>query len=160
MVRKGMMAAALVAMLAVGGSAVAGYEEADQLYQKGDFNQALREFVAAGGGGSIEATYRAALMFEAGEGTDKNDETAAKWFQTAARAGHLEAMKKLAQMFVDGRGVPADPVQAWAILQIASDRGDTEAVSQQQTLEGNMRPGQIEAGKRRLEKIIGSYAGS
>ncbi|MEC9346133.1 MAG: tetratricopeptide repeat protein [Pseudomonadota bacterium] len=160
MVRKSMMAAATVAMLMMGGSALAGYEEADQLYQKGEFNQALREFVAAGGGGNIEATYRAALMFEAGEGTDKNDETAAKWFQTAARAGHIDAMKKLAQMFIDGRGLPADPVQAWAILQIAIDRGDTEAGKQQQELEGTMRPGQIEAGKRRLEKIIGTYAGS
>ncbi len=160
MIRKSMMAAATVALLVMGGSAVAGYEEADQLYQKGDFNQALREFVAAGGSGNIEATYRAALMFEAGEGTDKNDETAAKWFQTAARAGHVDAMKKLAQMFVDGRGVPADPVQAWAILQIAADRGDKDAVTQRETLEGTMRPGQIEAGKRRLEKIVPSYAGS
>ena len=164
MFRKIAFGAAVTTALVFGGVAHAGYDEGKEMYDQGKFNEALQEFVKAGGDGNVEAVYRAALMFEAGEGTAKDDTAAlakaADWFQTAARAGHKGAMKKLAQMFADGRGKPQDPVQAWAILQIAADRGDKEAAVQRDALAETMRPGQIEAGKRRLEKIADNFQGS
>eukprot|EP00657_Telonema_sp_P-1_P010665 TRINITY_DN519_c0_g1_i2.p1 TRINITY_DN519_c0_g1~~TRINITY_DN519_c0_g1_i2.p1 ORF type:complete len:165 (-),score=55.11 TRINITY_DN519_c0_g1_i2:166-660(-) len=164
MFRKAAFGAAMTTALVFGGLAHAGYDEGQALYSEGKYTEALQEFVDAGGAGNMDAVYRAALMFEAGEGTSKDDEKAmekaADWFQTAARAGHTGAMKKLAKMFADGRGKPQDPVQAWAILQIAADRGDKEAAAQRDALSETMRPGQREAGKRRLEKIADLYQGS
>ena len=164
MFRKIAFGATFATALMMGGMAHAGYAEGQALYEQGKYNEALQEFVQAGGNGDVEAVYRAALMFEAREGTAKDDTAAmskaADWFQTAARAGHKDAMKKLAKMFAEGRGKPQDPVQAWAILQIAADRGDQEAAAQRDALAETMRPGQLEAGKRRLEKIADSYQGS
>ena len=164
MFRKIAFGATFATALMMGSMAHAGYDEGKALYEQGKFNEALQEFVQAGGDGNVEAVYRAALMFEAGEGTAKEDTQAlakaADWFQTAARAGHKGAMKKLAKMFADGRGKPQDPVQAWAILQIAADRGDKEAAAQRDALAETMRPGQLKAGKRRLEKIVDAYQGS
>lgn len=164
MFRKIAFGATIATALTMGSLAHAGYDEGKALYEQGKFNEALQEFVQAGGNGNVEAVYRAALMFEAREGTAKDDAEAitkaADWFQTAARAGHKEAMKKLASMFVDGRGKPQDPVQAWAILQIAAERGDQEAAAQRDALAETMRPGQLEAGKRRHGKIVDTYQGS
>ncbi|MDF1720871.1 MAG: tetratricopeptide repeat protein [Minwuia sp.] len=164
MFRKAVFGAAMTTALVFGGLAHAGYDEGKALYAEGKYNEALQEFVNAGGEGNVDAVYRAALMFEAGEGTAKDDskamEKAADWFQTAARAGHTGAMKKLAKMFADGRGKPQDPVQAWAILQIAAERGDKEAAAQRDALAETMRPGQREAGKRRHGKLADTYQGS
>ncbi len=133
------------------------------LYEQGKFNEALQEFVKAGGNGDVEAVYRAALMFEAGEGTAKEDAQAmakaADGLDRCTRGPqgcHEEAGKDVRRRSRQAAG----PGAGLAILQIAADRGDKEAAAQRDALAETMRPGQLQAGKRRLEKIVDAYEGS
>lgn len=145
------------------GVANADIKEAEKLYASGDHKAALEQFVATGGEGDVEATYRAAQMFESGEGTVGNEprfEKAVSWYQAAARGGHLGALKKLADMFAEGRGVEEDKVQAWTLLNIAAEKGDAEAAEMRDQLGNDMRPGQLAAGQRRTQKLAPKYEGS
>lgn len=152
----------LVALAAFGiGAAQAGIEDADKLYAEGDHKAALQEYVNAGGEGSVEATFRAAQMFEKGEGTgEPRYEKAVAWYQVAARGGHVGALRQLAGMFAEGRGVDEDKVQAWTLLNIAAERGDAEAVQMRDALGADLRPGQLAAGERRTQKLAPKYQGS
>lgn len=139
-------------------AASANIEEAEKLYASGDKEAALEQFVSAGGEGNAEASFRAAQMFERGEGTpEPRLEKAADWYQVAARAGHLAALTSLADMFVDGRGVPEDKVQAWALLDIAARRGHLEAATKRDRLAQDMTEAEFEAGPRRAEKLAPKY---
>lgn len=143
------------------GTAQAGLEEAEQLYAAGDHKAALQEYVNTGGTGDVEATFRAAQMFERGEGTgEPRLDKAAAWYQAAARAGHVTALKSLAEMFANGRGVDEDKVQAYALLEIAVQKGDPEAAQVRDKLSADLRPGQVAAGQRRAEKLAPKYQGS
>lgn len=143
------------------GTAHAGLKEAEKLYAAGDHKAALQEYVNTGGEGNVEATYRAAQMFERGEGTtEPRLDKAAAWYQVAARAGHVSALKALADMFAEGRGVDEDKVQAWALLDIAAQKGDKEAATERDKLSEDLRPGQVAAGQRRAQKLAPKYEGS
>ncbi|WP_416897762.1 MAG: tetratricopeptide repeat protein [Minwuia sp.] len=158
--RKTLISAA--ALIALGlGTAQADIAAADKLFAEGNHKDALQAYVDAGGEGDVEATYRAAEMFETGQGTGgpKMDK-AASWYQAAARAGHLGALNKLAEMFNEGRGVEQDKVQAWTLLNIAAQRGDTDAAARRDQIAADLRPGQIAAGERRTEKLASKYQGS
>jgi TPR repeat protein len=152
----------LLALAAFGiGAANAGVEEAEKLYSGGDHKAALQEFVNTGSEGDIEATFRAAQMFEKGEGTgEPRYEKAVAWYQVAARGGHIGALRQLAGMFADGRGVDEDKVQAWTLLNIAAEKGDKEASAMRDTLGADLRPGQLAAGERRTQKLAPKYQGS
>lgn len=160
--KKVLVAAAALAMMGIG-TASADIAEAEKLYASGDHKAALERFVATGGEGDIEATFRAAQMFESGQGTVGGEPRygkAVSWYQAAARGGHLGALKKLAGMFAEGRGVDEDKVQAWTLLNIAAEKGDNEAAQMRDQLANDMRPGQVAAGQRRTQKLAPKYQGS
>ncbi|PJK31747.1 hypothetical protein CVT23_00040 [Minwuia thermotolerans] len=139
-------------------SVVAGIEEAEKLQAAGDHTAALEEYVSTGGEGDVEASFRAAQMFERGEGTpEPRLEKAAAWYQVAARAGHLTALTALAEMFADGRGVDKDRTQAWALLDIAAQKGHTDAAAKRDKLAEQMSENELAAGQRRAEKIAPKY---
>jgi TPR repeat protein len=159
-IRTALISIAAIAAMGIG-AAHADYSEAEKLYAAGDHKAALQAFVDAGGAGDVEATYRAAEMFENGQGaSEPRPEKAAAWYQVAARAGHLGALKKLASMFADGRGVDEDKVQAYALLNIAAERGDSSAANARDQLAQDLRPGQVAAGQRRTQKLAPKYIGS
>ena len=157
---KTVVAASVAAFIVVGvgQSARASLENADKLYQAGELTAALEEYVATGGEGNVEATFRAAQMFERGEGTpEPRLEKAAAWYQVAARAGHMAALTSLAEMFAEGRGVAEDKVQAWALLDIAARKGHADAATKRDKLAEEMTENQLEAGPRRAEKLAPKY---
>ncbi|WP_417514542.1 tetratricopeptide repeat protein [Minwuia sp.] len=152
-----------IAALSVFGLGVANADikQGDKLYAEGNYKDALQQYVDAGGEGDVEATFRAAQMFEKGEGTgEPRYEKAVAWYQVAARAGHLGALHQLSDMFAEGRGVDADKVQAWTLLNIAANRGDAEAAKKRDALAADLRPGQLAAGERRTQKLAPKYQGS
>ena len=144
------------------GAAHADTAQADKLYAEGNYKDALQAYVDAGGEGDVNATFRAAEMFEKGEGTggEPRFEKAVSWYQVAARAGNLDALNRLADLFAEGRGVDEDKVQAWTLLNIAAQRGDTDAATKRDNLAADLRPGQIAAGERRTQKLAPKYQGS
>ncbi|MYZ50189.1 tetratricopeptide repeat protein [Propylenella binzhouense] len=76
--------------------------------------------------GDSEAQYQLATMYLAGEGGEKSERQAARWFKLAARKGHVGAQAELGRLLYDGVGVERNPVRGLMWLSIAqiSSKGD------------------------------------
>lgn len=78
-------------------------------------------------GGSVTAARDLATLFQRGNGTPRNDDSAAHWYQQAARGGDAESMYQLGSDFERGRGVRKDPGAALDWYTRAANAGHAEA---------------------------------
>ncbi len=98
-----------------------GYGTTMQLYKSGRFAEALaslKPLVAAGHHGAEELM---GIMYEQGNGVEKDEKRAVELLTLAAEAARPLAQHHLGVLYFQGRGVEADPVQAlmWLHLAIA-----------------------------------------
>src|SRR5262249_7132050 len=85
MVRRSILAALL--LLVAPGVAFAGFKEAVEAYQRGDFTTAFAELQPLAEQGVLEAQYNLGILYEKGEGVDKDLAKAASWYEKAADQG-------------------------------------------------------------------------
>jgi len=103
---------------------------------KGDFKAALgRKSYAeafalarpAAEGGDRDAQFSLGWLYYGGQGTERDEEKAATWFQKAAEQGHLFAQLNLGTMYETGTGVGQSDEQALKWYRKAADQGNAEA---------------------------------
>jgi len=103
---------------------------------KGDFKAALgRKAYAeafelarpAAEGGDRDAQFSLGWLYYGGQGTDRDEEKAAAWFQKAAEQDHLFAQLNLGTMYETGIGVGQSDEQALKWYRKAADQGNAEA---------------------------------
>ncbi|MGQ7791456.1 tetratricopeptide repeat protein [Faunimonas sp. B44] len=69
--------------------------------------------------GEPEAQYRLAGMYLHGEGGEKSERQAARWYKLAARKGHAGAQAELGRLLYEGIGIERNPVRGLMWLSIA-----------------------------------------
>lgn len=84
-----------------------------------NYERALDCFMQAAELGQCEAMNYVAVMYEKGEGVDKNFATALSWYEKAANAGSPFAMVTLASYYFEGRGVPKNEGRAYGLYEQA-----------------------------------------
>lgn len=67
--------------------------------------------------------YRIGKMYAAGQGTEKNYEEAAAWFERAVEKKHNFAQYALAGQYLNGQGVEKDERKALQLYECAKSRG-------------------------------------
>ena len=77
--------------------------------------------------GSAVAQRSVALLFQRGNGVNRSDDSAARWFVQAARNGDREAMFQLAVAYDRGRGLKKDHAAAFDWYSRAGNAGHAEA---------------------------------
>ena len=107
--------------------------------ESADFNEIKKRAFS----GDAEAKFELAKRYRDGNGTEKSEPLALKWFQRAARQGHVEAQFAFAEalkkenpealylmglMYRTGDGVEKDPGLALDWLKKAADKGHPEAM--------------------------------
>jgi TPR repeat protein len=102
---------AVLVALALGASARGAENTGDfyngqDAYRAYDYDKAFGIWKPLAERGNLRAQYWLAQLYFFGQGTEKNDVLAAKWYETAAKRGHLIAMFKLASLYARGDGVP------------------------------------------------------
>jgi TPR repeat protein len=97
-------------------------------YERGDYEQALEQWLPLAEENDAEAQYRVGRLYYYGRGVETDYEQAARWYLAAAEQGHARSQSNVAIMYEQGRGLPADIEQAvrWYRLAAEQDR----AVSQ------------------------------
>ena len=107
----GMLLMGLWAMPAVAATS----EEGRRAYDAGHFSDALGIWAELSQAGNAEAEFGLGLLYDLGNGTAQDPETAFFWYKTAAEAGLPEAEFNVAAMYDSGRGVAqsADNAAAW-----------------------------------------------
>jgi TPR repeat protein len=105
--------AALVLVLALGGTAVAGqFEDGLAAYEREQYATAFRLFESLAYQGDIRAQRAVGRSYYDGKGVPQNFEAALTWFRAAAGRGSTEAQLYLGIMYDDGDGVARDRVAA------------------------------------------------
>ncbi len=112
------MAAALV--LALSGPAAADLQSGLDAYYGEDFTAAAHELGRLAEGGDAQAQYRLGMMYDFGQGVNKDPAESARWLRLAAVQGHADAQFALGMKYDVGIGVPWSPAEAhWWVRQAA-----------------------------------------
>ena len=106
---------------------MAGLNEGDVAYKRGDYVEALREFKQLATQGDAEAQYRLGFMYAAGQGMQQDPKEAVKWYRLAVAQGDDRAQFSLGNMYDQGHGVPQDSKQALKLYRLAALQGNVKA---------------------------------
>lgn len=79
--------------------------------------------------GDAKAQCYLGMMYDVGNGVERNPAQAAEWYRKAAEQGIVEAQSNLAAMYESGDGVRTDYVCAEKWYALAAEQGDTKAQS-------------------------------
>ncbi len=77
--------------------------------------------------GDAEAQFILGRMYAKGQGVQRNDKKAVKWYQLVANQGIAEAQVRLGTMYEAGRGVPQDYKKAMELYERVAKQGNAEA---------------------------------
>ena len=124
---KGVCAAALIVGLCPISARAATPEDGRKAYDAGHFNDATGIWAELNRRGSATSAYGLGLMYDLGNGTAANAETAFFWYKTAADAGLLAAEFNVGVMYDSGRGVARNPEAAALWYAKAAARGHARA---------------------------------
>lgn len=114
--------AALLA-ISLGSPALAGWEEAVDAYNKGDYATAATEFRPFAEQGQATAQYILGWIFQNGQGVAQDYAESARWYQRAADKGNADAQYALGSYYMSGVGVAQNDEQAVAWFRKAAEQG-------------------------------------
>ena len=132
----------------------AGYEAGVLAYQRGAYQEALREFRALAGHGVAAAEFMLGAMYYYGKGVEPSSALAAVWFERAASKGDANAQLAFGSLHINGVGVRRDLVTAHMWLSIAARSEVSElhdrAVRLRDDTAEMMTPREMRESERRL----------
>jgi len=92
-------------------------------YQKGDFEDAAKEWLALAKEGHMKAQYNVGILFDQGKGVVHDRAEAVRWWRRSAESGFQMAQHNLANAYISGDGVKQSYVDAIMWLEKASESG-------------------------------------
>lgn len=115
----------LVLLCSIGfsGSAMADYQDALDMINRGEFTEAIIELKPLVELGYPEALHQQAILYENGYGVKKDNIKAFELYQRAAGRGIAEAQFAIAQMYFDGRGTVKNSRQGFEYTRRAAEKG-------------------------------------
>ena len=87
----------------------------------------MAKHIEAAESGDVDAQSSLAFMYAKGEGTERNDAEAFKWFNKAAEQGDSISQFNLGVMYAKGRSVEQDYCEAFEWYLKAAEQGDVNA---------------------------------
>lgn len=97
--------------------------------KKGEFELAYKIFLPLAEQGNSAAQNFIGYMFQRGDGVQRNDIQAAKWWRLAAENGLADAQNNLGVIFAEGKGVIQSDVESAKWYRLAADQGYAVAQS-------------------------------
>ncbi len=94
--------ASLLVMASFSQNAIAGLDEANAAYQKGDYAAASAEWMQLAQQNNAQAQYQLAKAYSSGQGVEQDYKRAFAWFSRAAEQGHADAQNDLGSFYVTG----------------------------------------------------------
>lgn len=129
-----------------------------QAYDRGrdvpqDKAEAVKWYRRAAEQGDAPSQYYVGNSYWEGIGVTKKEQEAVRWWQLAAAQGFGLAQNSLGRALVTGgSGVSPDKIQAYVWLTLSANQGNQEADQQRAVLSKQLKPDQIEKGKRLIKE--------
>jgi uncharacterized protein len=117
-----------ILLLMISEVAIAGpLEEADSAFNRGDFGLARNGYSELANQGDRIAQFKLGVLYDEGNGVDKNSREAIRWYCISSAQGFPEAAYNLGRLYQDGRGIPQNFERARQWYLMATGRGETKA---------------------------------
>ena len=100
---------------------------AQAAYDKGDYQEALKQFLSMAEQGNALAMSSTGVMYDMGQGTAKNYDKAIEWYKKSAENGNQFGQFNLGTMYYMGTGVQKDMVTACKWFALATRQGNGQA---------------------------------
>ena len=110
--RRYLAATAVMLILAGAGSALAGYKEGKEAYDKKDYAAAWKELDPLAKKGDRDAQYLVGSMYHMGMGVPASYKDAAEWYRKSADAGKVDAIFTMGIVYEGGVGVARNVPEA------------------------------------------------
>ena len=101
--RRQLFAFATVLLLAA--PAWADFDDGMAAYERGDYETAFEEWLPLAEQGNAGAQQNFGVIYENGQGVERDYAEAEKWFLLAAEQGHTEAQARLNEMYAPGEDI-------------------------------------------------------
>lgn len=122
----------------------ADFESGLYAYSMGNYEDAAREFAALANRGDARGEYYLALLYEEGQGVERDYQQALRWYQKAAGVGDVDAAFALGRMHAQGTGVPQDLAAAYRWYSRAARGGHYLGRQELDRCASQMTPEQLE----------------
>jgi hypothetical protein len=96
-------------------------------FEAGDYSHALSLWLPLAEQGDMHAQSNLGFMYEYGQGTARDEQQAAHWYQQSARNGLAVAQFNLALMYANGGGIRQDSLRAAYWFRQAAEQGLADA---------------------------------
>ncbi len=147
-----------VLFLILSASVRADFNDGVFAYARGDYEKAWQTMMPlAQNSKHPYAQYYLGVMFANGQGIEKDEKEAAKWYLEASKQGVKEAMYKLAKMYSAGKGVPQDYEAAYAWLKVAAHLGHKKSKLALDPAREKLTPEQLAAAQQLADDYIEKY---
>ena len=104
--------------------------------------------------GNAERQFYLGVMYNTGQGVEKDDKEAVKWFRKAAEQGFAPAQHNLGVMYGKGEGVLQDKVTTYAWLNISAANGQEKAKKFKDLAANEMTPDQIAKAEALVKEMV------
>lgn len=104
------------------------YHQAVALYEKGNYNDAIKKYKASAEQGYVSAQWDLGVIYQNGKGVDINYNEALNWFKKAAKRGDKYSQFNLGYMYYSGQGTPVDKVESFKWYKLAANQGYIDAM--------------------------------
>lgn len=126
-------------------------DAAAEAYARGDYTAAIDAWQVQAAKGSAEAQYNIGVLYDLGQGVERDDALAVRWYRQAAIRGLAAAQFNLALKLMRGEGIATDNIRAYMLFDLAADT-DNAAKAKRDQLGAAMAPGEV-AQASRLARI-------
>ena len=99
------------------------FQKGMEAYKKGDFANAIKDWILLGEDGDEKAQYFLGLIYYKGKGVPQDYKTALKWYTLSAEQGNKVAQYNLGVMYSFGLGVVPDYKTAIKWYNLSSEQG-------------------------------------
>lgn len=144
------LSVALVLLGGHGAPARADFESGLYAYSMGNYDDAARDFAVLANQGDARGEYYLALLYEEGQGVERDFQQALRWYSKAAGVGDVDAAFALGRMHAQGMGVPRDLVAAYVWYTRAARGGHYLGKQERDRCAGQMTPAQLEQARQGL----------
>ena len=103
------------------------FQKGIEAYKKGDFANAIKEWILLAEDGDEKAQYFLGLIYYKGKGVPQDYKTALKWYTLSAEQGNKVAQYNLGVMYSFGLGVIPDYKTALKWYNLSSEQGNALA---------------------------------
>jgi len=81
------------------------FDDGQAAYERGDYETAFEEWLPLAEQGNAGAQQNFGVIYENGQGVERDYAEAEKWFLLAAEQGHTEAQARLNEMYAPGEDI-------------------------------------------------------